>query len=275
MKKEEFSVLRDVVYEKAGIYFSDNKAYLLENRLKNRLNELNLSTFEDYYYYLRYGDKASEELYNLYDAVTTNETSFFRNPPQLEMLRSVLRSEHLNGNKRSETLRVWSAGCSTGEEPYTNAIIILELLETLREARSFNVFGTDISRKALLSAEKAIFNGYAMRNVEGSIKEKYFVKAKNSYAIKESLKKCVKFDFLNLNDLDAYRKFGHMDIIFCRNVLIYFDESMKKKVVDHLYAALRPGGHLFLGHSESLYPLWKLFKPIVGPGAILYQKDEE
>jgi chemotaxis protein methyltransferase CheR len=275
MKKEEFSVLRDVVYEKAGIYFSDNKAYLLENRLKNRLNELNLSTFEDYYYYLRYGDKASEELNNLYDAVTTNETSFFRNPPQLEMLRSILRSEHLNGNKRSEMLRVWSAGCSTGEEPYTLAIIILELMETLREARPFTVFGTDISRKALLSAERAIFNGYAMRNVEGPIKEKYFVKAKNSYAIKESLKKCVKFDFLNLNDVDAYRKFGHMDIIFCRNVLIYFDASMKKKVVDRLHEALRPGGHLFLGHSESLYPVWKIFKPIVGPGAILYQKGEE
>jgi chemotaxis protein methyltransferase CheR len=275
MKKEEFSVLRDIVYEKAGIYFSDNKAYLLENRLENRLNELSLSTFEDYYYYLRYGDKASEELYSLYDAVTTNETSFFRNPPQLEMLRSILQSEYLNGNKRSEKLRVWSAGCSTGEEPYTIAIIILELMETLREARPFDVFATDISRKALLSAEKAIFNSYAMRNVEGPIKEKYFVKAKNGYAIKEPLKKFVKFDFVNLNDGDAYRKFGHMDIIFCRNVLIYFDESMKKKVLDHLYAALKAGGHLFLGHSESLYPAWKLLKPIVVPGAILYQKGEE
>jgi chemotaxis protein methyltransferase CheR len=274
MEKEEFSVLRDIIYEKAGIYFSDNKAYLLENRLRNRLNELNIPTFEDYYYHLRYGDKASEELYNLYDAVTTNETSFFRNPPQLEMLRSILRSQHLNGNKRSETLRVWSAGCSTGEEAYTIAIIILELMETLREPRSFTVFGTDISRKALLSAEQAIFNSYAMRNVERPIKEKYFVKAKNSYAIKESVKNCVKFGFLNLNDVGAYRKFGHMDIIFCRNVLIYFDEFMKKKVVDHLYAALKVGGHLFLGYSESLYPAWKLLKPIVVPGAILYQKGE-
>ena len=275
MKREEFTILRDIVYEKAGIYFSDNKAYLLENRLKNRLSELNISTFEDYYYYLRYGDKGAEELYNLFDAVTTNETSFFRNPAQLELLRSILRSIYLNGDKRSEVLRVWSAGCSTGEEPYTIAIIILELLETLQEVRPFEVFGTDISRKAIASAERAVFNNYAMRNVDGAIKEKYFLKAKNGYAIKEPVKRCVKFGFLNLNDADGYRKFGRMDIIFCRNVLIYFDDAMKRKVVDHLHAALKTGGHLFLGHSESLYSVRKLFRPIAVPGAILYQKGDE
>lgn len=275
MKREEFAILRDIVYEKAGIYFSDNKSYLLENRLKNRLSELNLSTFEDYYYYLRYADKSTEELYNLFDAVTTNETSFFRNQAQLEMLRSILRACYLNGGKRSEALRVWSAGCSTGEEPYTIAIIILELLETLQEVRPFEVFGTDISRKAIASAERAVFNGYAMRNVDGRIKEKYFVKAKNGYAIKESVKRCVKFGFLNLNDAAGYRKFSHMDIIFCRNVLIYFDDAMKRKVVDRLHTALRPGGHLFLGHSEFLYSVRKLFRPIVVPGAILYQKGDE
>jgi len=274
MKREEFTILRDIVYEKAGIYFSDNKAYLLENRLKNRLSELNLSTFEDYYYYLRYGDKSAEELYNLFDAVTTNETSFFRNQAQLEMLRSILRGCYLNGGQRSEVLRVWSAGCSTGEEPYTIAIIILELLETFQEVRPFEVFGTDISRKAIASAERAVFNGYAMRNVDGRIKEKYFVKAKNGYAIKESVRRFVKLGFLNLNDAAGYRKFSHMDIIFCRNVLIYFDDAMKRKVVDHLHTALKPGGHLFLGHSESLYSVRKLFRPIVVPGAILYQKGD-
>ena len=274
MKREEFSALRDIVYEKAGIYFSDNKAYLLENRLKNRLNELNLSTFEDYYYYLRYGDKNAEEVYNLFDAITTNETSFFRNLAQLELLRSILRASYLNGSRRSEALRVWSAGCSTGEEPYTIAIIILELLETLKEERSFEVLGTDISRKAIASAERAVFNSYAMRNVSADLRERYFVKVRSGHAVNEPVRRSVKFAFLNLKDPDGYRKVGRMDIIFCRNVLIYFDDAMKRKVVDHLHEALKPGGHLFLGHSESLYSVRKLFRPVVVPGAVLYQKGD-
>ena len=275
MKHEEFISLRDLVYEKSGIYFSNNKAYLLENRLKNRLNELNLSTLEDYYSYLRYGEKAVEELFNLFDVVTTNETSFFRNPPQLEMLKSILRSEHLNVHKRSETLRVWSAGCSTGEEPYTVAIIILEEMEAQRQARPFAVLGTDISRKALLSAETAVFNSYAMRHVDAPIREKYFTKAKNGYAVNDSVKGWVKFDFMNLNDTQAYRRLGNTDIVFCRNVLIYFDEEMKKKVANRLHDVLKPGGYLFLGHSESLYPVTNALKPIALPGTIVYRKGME
>lgn len=273
MKKEEFALLRSFVYEKTGIYFSDKKAYLLENRLKNRLQELNLSSLEDYYYYLRYGDGAKEELYNLFDVVTTNETSFFRNPPQLEMFKEILQSQHLNGERRAEPLRVWCAGCSTGEEPYTVAIIMLELMETQRETRPFTVYATDISKRALRSAERGSFNSYAMRHVDGRIREKYFNRVKNNFAINESVKKWVRFDYMNLNDDDAYRKFGHMDVIFCRNVLIYFDEAMRRRVAERMYAALRPGGHLLLGHSESLYPVSKLFRPVVLPGTLLYQKE--
>jgi chemotaxis protein methyltransferase CheR len=275
MRREEFISLRDLVYEKSGIYFSDNKAYLLENRLKNRLAELNLSTFEDYYYYLRYGERAAEELFSLFDVVTTNETSFFRNPPQLEMLKSILRSEYLSPDNRSETLRVWSAGCSTGEEPYTIAIIILEEMEALRETHPFAIIGTDISKKALLSAETAIFNNYAMRHVDAPIKDKYFTKVNNGYGINDSVKGRVKFEFMNLNDTKAYRKLGKTDIVFCRNVLIYFDEGMKKKVANHLHDVLKSGGYLFLGHSESLYPVSKALKPIALPGTIVYQKGAE
>ncbi len=272
MRREEFISLRDLVYEKSGIYFLDNKAYLLENRLRNRLRELNLSTFEDYYYYLQYGERAADELFSLFDAVTTNETSFFRNQPQLEMLKSLLRSEHLSGARRSETLRVWSAGCSTGEEPYTIAITILEQKEALRETRPFTIIGTDISRKALLSAETAIFNSYAMRYVDAPIREKYFIRKKNSFAVNDAVRGCVKFEFMNLNDAQSYRKLGRMDIIFCRNVLMYFGEDMKKRVAIHFHDVLKPGGHLFLGHSEYLHPVSKALKPIVLPGTIVYQK---
>ncbi len=150
-------------------------------------------------------------------------------------------------------MRVWSAGCSTGEEPYTIAITILEEIEALRETRPFTIIGTDISRKALLSAETAIFNSYAMRHVDAPIREKYFTKVKNGYAVNDSVKGYVKFKFMNLNDAQSYRKLGRMDILFCRNVLIYFDEDMKKKVANHFHDVLKPGGYLFLGHSEYLY----------------------
>jgi chemotaxis protein methyltransferase CheR len=275
MRHEEFISLRDLVYEKSGIYFTDNKAYLLENRLRNRLSELNLSTFKDYYCYLQHGEKAAEELANLFDAVTTNETSFFRNPPQIELLKALLRSEHFNGARRSETLRVWSAGCSTGEEPYTIAVAILEEKEALSDTRPFKIVGTDISRKALNSAESAIFNSYALRHVDEAIRKKYFTRNKTSFAVNDLVKGCVKFKFMNLNDAPSYRRLGRMDIIFCRNVLIYFGENVKRKVAIHFYNALKPGGYLFLGHSEYLYPVSEALKPIVLRDTVVYQKGGE
>jgi chemotaxis protein methyltransferase CheR len=228
MRHEEFISLRDLVYEKSGIYFTDNKAYLLENRLRNRLSELNLSTFEDF-----------------------------------------------NGARRSETLRVWSAGCSTGEEPYTIAIAILEEKEALSDTRPFKIVGTDISRKALNSAESAIFNSYALRHVDEAIRKKYFTRNKTSFAVNDLVKGCVKFKFMNLNDAPSYRRLGRMDIIFCRNVLIYFGENVKRKVAIHFYNALKPGGYLFLGHSEYLYPVSEALKPIVLRDTVVYQKGGE
>lgn len=273
IKREDFGVLRAFVYEKTGIYFSDKKAYLLENRLKNRLHELNFTSVRDYYDYLLHGDGRNEELYSFFDVVTTKETSFFRHSSQLETFKMILQSEHLKGERRNDPLRVWSAGCSTGEEAYSAAIIILDLTENLRQHRPFTVYATDISRRALQSAERGVFNAYAVRHVDGRLREKYFTRIKNNYIIRESVKKWVKFDFMNLKDDDTYRRFGHMDVIFCRNVLIYFDDAMRKKVVEQLHASLKPGGYLFLGPSESLYPASEFFKPIVLAGAVLYQKE--
>ncbi|MGD0657381.1 MAG: protein-glutamate O-methyltransferase CheR [Syntrophorhabdales bacterium] len=270
---QEFTLLKDFIYEKTGIYFAENKMYLLESRLANRLNELSLSSFEEYYYHLKFGgSKTEQEITYLYDLITTNETSFFRNPPQLDAFKIVVQKNYLNGTRPDAGLRMWSAGCSTGEEPYTLAIMMLELFAHSNVSMPFTIYGTDISSKALESAKKAVFNNYSVRNTDKGILSKYFVEDKGMYTLKDSVKKYVSLDFLNLMDASSYRKYRQMDVIFCRNVLIYFDEKGKKTVIDNLYESLKPGGFLTIGHAESLHNISRGFKPLIFPGTIAYQK---
>lgn len=273
MTREEFSVLRDFIYEKTGIYFAETKTYLLESRLANRLSELGLSTFEEYYYHLKYGgEKAKVELINLYDVVTTNETSFFRNPPQLEAFKIIVQKAFMNGNGAIGPIRIWSAACSTGEEPYTLAIMLMEMMEAKKVSMPFTIIATDISAKVIESARRAVFSQYSIRNTSEFIKKKYFNEANNMYTLKEDVKRNVKIEFMNLMEDNLYKMYRHMDFIFCRNVLIYFDEKMKKKVVDHMYECLKPKGVLTIGHAESLHNISRAFKPLVFPGTIAYQK---
>ena len=273
MTNQEFILLRDFVYEKAGIYFAENKRYLLESRLAGRLDDLGLSSFEEYHYYLKYGgQKTGQELISLFDLVTTNETSFFRNPPQLEAFKMIVQKAYTNGCWPEGGLRIWSAGCSTGEEPYTLAILMLELNAATGRPRPFTIFGTDISTKALESAKRGIFNQYSVRNTDKGVLHKYFTEKKGLHILNDGVKTHVTLDFLNLMDSDSYRKYRQMDMIFCRNVLIYFDEKAKKKVIENLYESLKPKGYLTIGHAESLHNISRGFKPLIFPGTIAYQK---
>jgi chemotaxis protein methyltransferase CheR len=273
LTREEFQLLRDYVYEKSGIYFAENKTYLLESRLTNRLSELGFGSFEDYYYFLKYGgDKVKEEIINLFNVVTTNETSFFRNPPQLDAFNVIIQKNYLQNGLADMPLRIWSAACSTGEEPYTLVILMLELIEKYKKNIPFMVYGTDISTKALESARAANYTTYSVRNMDEPMKRKYFDEAEGVYRLKERVKKCVKIDFMNLMDSNAYKMYRQMDVIFCRNVLIYFDDKMKKKVIDSLYESLKPRGYLTIGHAESLHNISRAFKPLIFPGTIAYQK---
>ena len=273
MTKEEFNTLRDFVYEKSGIFFAENKAYLLESRLTNRLSELGLSTFEDYYYCLKYGgDKGKNEITNLFDVVTTNETSFFRNPPQLEAFKVIVQKNYLNGCGPSNPLRIWSAACSTGEEPYTLAIILEEMMQATKQNISYMIYSTDISQKVIDSAKRAVFSQYSIRNTDEALIRKHFKEEGGMYKLNDNIKKYVKIDFMNLMEENAYRVYKQMDLIFCRNVLIYFDEKVKKKVIENLYECLKPKGFLTIGHAESLHNISRAFKPLVFPGTIAYQK---
>ncbi len=277
IKNDEFFKLRDFIYGKCGIYVPDNRKYLLENRLLNRLKTLGLKNYGEYYEYLRYDPGAHREIKALYSVVTTNETSFYRNPAQLRILEDGLMRNLLERQKQRgiQELHIWSAGCSTGEEPYTLAMIILELLGPHLGGWKIGISAGDLSEGVLVSARRGEYAPYALRTTPDSLRDKYFEMVEGGrYRVKDIVKRLVTFNTINLKDRMQLRSMRRSHLIFCRNVLIYFDESMKKQVISSFYDNLCPGGYLFIGHSESLHNISRAFTPQHHPGAIVYKKEE-
>jgi chemotaxis protein methyltransferase CheR len=272
----EFTQLRDFIYDQAGIFIAANRKYLLENRLANRLKELNLKGFGEYYYYLQYDSGKKAELNKLFEVITTNETSFYRNPPQLKVFETKVLPAVFDElrKKRSKRLRIWSAGCSTGEEPYTLAMIISEVLGSELSSWNIKITANDLSERVLKSARKGEYSEYALRTTPKEIVSKYFDADGKVFKIKPELKRMVAFGQINLSDRVQVKRVERSEIVFCRNVIIYFDDAMKKKVINAFYDNLVPGGHLIIGHSESLHNITRAFKPVHHPGAIIYQKLE-
>lgn len=265
LNESTFRQLRDFIYEKSGIYIPDTKKYLIENRLYKRIEEKRLKGFEEYLALLRSNE---EELSRLYDAITTNETYFFREHQQVEVLIKNLLPKIIEA-KRARDIRIWSAACSTGEEPYTLAIMLFESIYGLK----FEIFASDISESVLSSARKGIYTSYSVRNVPPILLNKYFRKnGQMLYELDNKLKKFVNFTNINLMDEKRMRSVKGMDVIFCRNVLIYFDDRAKQKVVSLLYDSLRQGGYLFVGNSESLHNITRAFRPLVYEKVVVYQK---
>lgn len=273
---EEFYALRDFIYELSGIYFRLEKKYLIEDKIISRMEELNIQKVRDYIFYLKYSDEKEYELNLLYDFITINETSFFRYEPQIHAFKEgVLKELFLsNNNSHLKFLKIWSAGCSSGEEPYTLSIVLDELLATLNEKWSIEILATDINQKVLDKAVEGIYTEYSLRNTDPKIIESCFEKLPNNkYKIKDKYKAFVKFQKLNLLKLQNTSLPPTFDFIFCRNVLIYFDLDAKKQVVNKFYELLKPGGYLFLGHSESLHGISDSFKLILFKNALGYKKE--
>lgn len=275
MPDETFRLLRDFVYEHSGIFFSDNKKAQLENRLALRLKMNNLPDFDKYYYMLKYDPQASRELRALFDSVTTNETSFFRSPPQIQAFQEKALPEILENRAASgeQVLRLWSAGCSTGDEPYTLGMVVREVLGEKTLEWDVKIFASDISEKALKSARAAVYNDYTLRSVPPDIKKKYFIQEGSQFRVCDDVRMLVELQYLNFNDEKRVKLMRGFDIIFCRNVLIYFDDAAKKRFVSQLYDNLNPGGYLFIGHSESLHNISRAFKLVHFPGALGYKKE--
>ncbi len=260
MTDDEFLLIRDLIYNYSGLYFADDNRFLLERRLSLRLTQLQLATFHDYYYYLRYDHNKDQELSDIMDVLTTNETYFFREAFQLRAFSEEIIPEltAAKSAKKDRTLRIWSAGCSTGEEPYTIAMLLLDRPELL--GWRIEIVGTDISQRVLHQARKGVYGSSSFRVTGDSYKQRYFNEQEGGFRIADRVRELVTFSRLNLYDQSRFLVLGKMDIVFCRNVIIYFDLPAKKRVVEQFYGSLNPGGFLLLGHSESLMNITTAFK---------------
>ena len=257
LSDELFSRFRELIYRETGIAMKENKRILLANRLRKRVLELGLDSYDDYYRYLTSNPKGRSEIINFIDAISTNETYFFRGNNHFEALADVVLPELF---KKRKLIKAWSAGCSTGEEPYTMSIVALEAKKKHSWNGKFEIIATDISNEVLNRAINGVYTGRTMRFLPEEIKQRYFEHiGDDKYRVCEMLKRNVSFIRHNLlKDPPPYDGF---DFIFCRNVMIYFDRETQKKIVEDVFAnAIKPDGYLFIGHSESLIGKTEKFK---------------
>jgi chemotaxis protein methyltransferase CheR len=265
-----FRLLRDQIYKRTGMWFNDNSKYLLQKRLSPRARELNFDSFQKYFYFLQYDPRAEAEFDQIYDLVTTNETYFFREPAQLSAFIEEIVPEIL-ARKAVKKLRIWSAGCSSGEEPYSLAILLHEA--GLYEKAAFEIFASDINQQVLARARKGLYRESAFRATDARLRDKYFTReADGSWHISDDVRNRVSFGRLNLYDESRVSLLGYLDVVLCRNVIIYFDDSSKRVVVNNFYSRLTDGGFLLLGHSESLISLSTQFKLRHLKHDMVYQK---
>jgi chemotaxis protein methyltransferase CheR len=272
---KDFATIRDEVYRKLGLYFEDTKVYFIQKRIEKRMETMAVKSFADYGFLLRFGDKEGKEMQALANLITTNETYMFREFEQLQAfadhcLPMVLKPREAANDR---TLRIWSAGCSSGEEPYTLAIILKEVMHDHR-LWDINIKATDIDQVRLEMARRAVYDERSVHEVPPEYFDRHLTRlAAGYFGIKPETTKLVELQHLNLSDRVAMRGMRQFDFIFCRNVLIYFDEVSRKAVVDHFYNALKPGGFIFLGHSESIGRISTAFKLLrLGPH-LVYRKE--
>lgn len=263
----EFRSLRDAIRDRFGIYYDDSKQFLLQSRLQTRLLKRSVPDFQAYYRYLTSSPDRETEWDDLASVLSNNETYFFRERAQLDVLAKEVVGEALASS--APRLRVWSAACSTGEEPFSLA---MTLLETFRLSPSqIQIKAGDISPRALEKASKGFYQELSFRATPPELIQKYFKPSGSGFAISDDVKRMVEFFRINLLDEQAVCRVGPLDAIFCRNVLIYFDKPTQKRVVEAFAKALRPRGYLFLGHAESIMRLTDRYEPVVSPKAIYYR----
>ncbi|GAB6281313.1 MAG: protein-glutamate O-methyltransferase CheR [Ignavibacterium sp.] len=270
-----FNILRNIIYDYSGIYFQDNKKYLLESRLQKRIKHLNLNSFDEYINLFQNNSVNGEEHKYLMEAVTINETFFFRNQSQLDVMVKYLIPEiiELKRKSGSKTFRIWSAASSSGDEPYSISMVLKEFVISKYPDFQFNIIASDISKAMIETAKKGVYREYSVRNAPPYYIKKYFKNNSEFYNIDGSIKQMVEFRTANLYDEKDLITLRNFDLIFCLNVLIYFDTKSKMKVVSNLYNSLNKGGYLFIGPSENLHGISKAFKLQSFAQSIVYKKE--
>jgi chemotaxis protein methyltransferase CheR len=251
---EDFSKLSSFVYGELGIKMPYPKKIMLQCRLQKRVNALKMSSFREYLDFVFSKEGQEEEMIKMIDLVTTNKTDFFREPSHFDYLTNVVLPDYCSGVHSRRTIKIWSAACSSGEEPYTIAIVLKEFLKDFPEV-DFEIYGTDISMRILQKAALAIYEDDRITGIPLELKRSYFMKSKDpldkTVRLIPEIRSRVVFSRMNLMDpvYDADKDF---DIIFCRNVLIYFDRAAQQNVINKLASHMKTDGYFFLGHSESI-----------------------
>jgi chemotaxis protein methyltransferase CheR len=267
--------IRDLIYRISGIYHSEEKLYLLVSRCARRMVALGVANPAEYLEHLTMRGNRDAELRLLLNEITIGETYMFRHPTQLDALRNVILPQILEnkGSAGLKRLRFWCAGCSTGEEPHTLAMFLLEEKAKLLAGWTFDILATDLNDNSLESARAGVYGEYALRSTSDALRRKYFKDAGDKkLQANDLLKSQIRFDRINLRDDNKMLFQKGMDVIFCCNVLIYFDLASKRRVVQHFYANLLPGGYLFLGHAESLFQVDDAFRLVHFTGTTAYWK---
>lgn len=275
MSDRTFELWRKYIYDNCGIFFQDNKKYLLESRLQKRVNYLGLGSFEEYYSFITDSLKSIHEKKYLYEAITINETFFFRNQPQFDAMISNIFPDLIQRKQasRQKKIKIWSAASSSGEEAYTIAMLIKDIIKPKNPDFEFEIVGTDINNAVIDTAKKGIYKEYAVRQTPPYYLKKYFKRVDNTFQLSPDITSMVNFRNLNLYDDMGMKSMMNFDLIMCANVLIYFDQKSKIKVISQLYDAMNAGGYLFIGYSETLHGISKAFKLISFPKTIGYKKE--
>jgi chemotaxis protein methyltransferase CheR len=260
----DFDQYRELIYAESGITFTPTNRSILESRLKERLREKNVDSVKTYIETIR---RDKEEMKGFLDSITTNLTRFFRNQAHFDALEKFVIPEIKNIRKNPGTIRIWSAGCSTGEEPYTIAMLLSEILP---KPWNFEILASDISLKCLMTAKEGFYSESRIVGIPDNYLAKYFDKVEGGYKIHPDIHAKIKFDYHNLKNDSGQRG---LDVVFCRNVIIYFDDAAQTAVINRFWDAMASKSFLFIGHSESLFGMDTKFEFVKTEWATLYRKN--
>jgi chemotaxis protein methyltransferase CheR len=267
---EEFRLIRELILKYCGVTLGDDQRAHVERRLRERLMTIGADDFREYYRYLRFDPAGVGEIEDAAESVTTHETYFFREEYQLSAFRDEVLPGLYEQRADARRLAIWSAGCSTGEEAYTLAMLLLDA--GIPRGWEVRIFGSDLSRRVIAHARRGVYGSSSFRACPDPIRKRYFTQLDEGWAISSEVRALCHFGQLNLVDAARVALIGRIDVIFCRNVLIYLDPTARSAVVEQFYRRLTPGGYLLLGHSESLLGTTTSFEPVVLSSDLVYRR---
>ena len=273
LSPKQFDQFRAFIFDQSGIYFQDNKRHYLEAHLRRRIDQIGIATFEEYYRYVALSGNRVE-IPHLISTITVNETYFLRSPEQIQLIRNTLLPQLAarSPDNDQRPIRIWSAACSTGEEPYSLALMLEHTSLSEHKALNVEIIGSDIDTNVLIRANSGLFNPYSVRKIPPHLLSKHFNQTPAGYQLKDEIRGKVVFKHINLTDPTETMRMHGIDIAICANVFIYFPEKTREHVLTAIYHSLNPGGFFLIGMSETLFGIGHPFQEIRIDGIVLYQK---